>query len=542
MSRSGHPSKKATSDASEKTQPIDFLSPLSVVQGFGPKRVAALNESGIETVGDLLYLLPRRYIDRTIVVPLGTIADHLNATCTVAGRVSKARVERGRRSRLRVLLSDDTGEVELIWFAGVPVYRNMLAIGAGVIATGKVTAHAHVQMVHPLVEVVPDDQEGRMARFLPLYPLTEPMREAGIGHRSLMKSIHRALDAIDNFPQLLPEPIVQKNRFPSIEQSLREIHQPTDQAKLDDCRDRLRYEELYRLALTLQWSRRKFALPGRPMLPGDLPERFKKYLPYSLTPGQEQAVRTLWDDAASHRRMHRLLQGDVGCGKTVVAFLACLPALASGYQVAWLAPTEVLALQTCTLLGEWLTRLGFTIALLSGGTKGEERRRVLAALNDGGLHVVVGTHALLQPAVKFKRLGMIVIDEQHKFGAGQRLALQEKDTASDLLLMSATPIPQTLAKTLYGDLAIVTIPDRPAGRSPVSTHLVPGTRREEMERFILSEIRDRRVAAYYVVPRIEQDDDAETTSAIDTASARLSGGTLKELCIASLHGRMATGE
>jgi ATP-dependent DNA helicase RecG len=400
-----------------------------------------------------------------------------------------------------------------------------------------------MQMVHPMVERLADDGGQQVAQpFFPLYSISEPMRDAGINHRLFSKAVRWLLDRISRFPEVLPEPIERKRRFPPLERCLREIHLPSDPARLDEYLRRLRYEELFRLALTLRWSRRKFALPGRSMLPGDLPERFRKQLPFALTGEQEKAVGVLYDDAASSRRMHRLLQGDVGSGKTLAAFFACFPALAGGLQVAWLAPTEVLALQTIGLIASWLAPLGFSAELLKSGVTAEDRQRITRALADGTARFVVGTHALLQPSVKFKRLGMIVIDEQHKFGAAQRLTMQEKDTASDFLLMSATPIPQTLAKTLYGDLDIVTILKPPPGRQPVETQCVPDGKRSDMERFVLDEIRERGAAVYYVVPRIEQDGSGETLRDVETVSAALRKGAFAGIPCGCLHGRMSSIE
>ena len=524
---------------------IDFLSPVSMVSGVGPKRAAALCESGIETVGDLVYHFPRRYIDRSTIVPLGSIGEHDGETCTVVGTVERARVERGRRSRLRALLAGEGGSLELLWFAGIPLYISVVKPGVKLLVTGKVSRHGHVQMVHPLIERLPEGSDLNAVRPLPCYPLSEPLREAGIGNRLLSKAVEWALGHLTHFPRLLPERIEKKRGFPPLDKCLHEIHLPTGPALLEACRRRLRYEELYKLGITLRWSRRKFALPGRSLSPGALPERFRRALPFALTEDQEAAVRVLYEDAASKRRMHRLLQGDVGSGKTLVAFFACLPALSSGLQVAWLAPTEVLAMQSHRLIAGWLEALGFRAELLTGGVAAGEKRALHGAIASGKARFVVGTHALLTPSVKFKGLGMIVIDEQHKFGAEQRLALQEKDPASDFLLMSATPIPQTLAQTLYGDLDLVTILKPPRGRLPVATHLVNERKRADMEKFVLRQIEECGASAYYVVPRIEQDDTdgaSETIKDAESTFAELKSGTFARIEAACLHGRMSAEE
>lgn len=538
------------SSSNQSSSVIDFLSPVSMIDGFGPKRITALRESGIETIGDLLYHFPRRYIDRSDVVPLSAIEGKVGATCNVTGTIEKVRLERGRRSRLRAMLSDGSGSIELLWFAGIPIYRNMIKPGVRVLATGRVGHYGHFQMVHPLIERLSDETGAAALPCLPCYPVSEAMREAGVGNRAISKAVQWALRHLSHFPQVLPETIEKKRKFPPLFDCLKEIHLPTDIAGLEPFRARLRYEELYKLALTLRWSRRKFALPGRPMTPGALPDRFRTMLPFTLTPEQERAIQVLYDDAASGRRMHRLLQGDVGSGKTIVAFFATFPALASGLQVAWLAPTEVLAVQTYTLVAAWLGPLGLKAALLKGDMAVPEKKAVIKDLALGKIRFIVGTHALLQPSVKFKACGMMVIDEQHKFGAEQRLALQEKDVSSDFLLMSATPIPQTLAKTLYGDLEIVSITGMPAGRLPVATHLVPENKRYDMERFIAQEIEAHGARVYCVAPRIAQNDTpddardagAEAIKDVETIVDGLRNGPLAGVPAGSLHGLMSSDE
>jgi ATP-dependent DNA helicase RecG len=535
--------KERPKHISSPVSTLDFLSPVSMVSGFGPKRASALRESGIETVGDLLYHFPRRYIDRSRITPLASAGDHLDETCTVTGTIERARVERGRRSRLRALLTGEGGAIELVWFAGIPLYRSIITTGARLLVTGRVGRYGHFQMVHPLVERLREDDDGRSVHPLPCYPLSEPMREAGVGNRLLSKAVLWSLDRLDHAPRLLPERIEAKHGFPPLDKCLREIHLPTDLAALEPFRARLRYEELYTLALTLRWSRRKFALPGRVLRAGDLPERFRRTLPFSLTIDQERAVGALYADAASPRRMHRLLQGDVGSGKTIVAFFACLPALASGLQVAWLAPTEVLAMQSHRVIDGWLKSLGFGAALLTGGMAAAEKRAVQESLASGAVRFVVGTHALIMPSVKFKGIGMMVIDEQHKFGAAQRLALQEKDPAADFLLMSATPIPQSLAGTLYGDLDLVTIAKPPLGRQPVATHLVAEKKRADMERFVLDRLHGHHESVFWVAPRIERDDDSgEPLKDAESVFADLSKGIFKGIPAACLHGRLSTAE
>jgi ATP-dependent DNA helicase RecG len=521
---------------------IDFLSSISLVPGLGPSRVAAFKEAGIGTIGDLLYHFPRRYIDRSHIVPLDQLERYKDRECSVIGTVVRTRLEPGRHQRLRIQVSDATGSMEALWFQGVQFFRKSIHTGIRVLLTGKVTFYGRIQMVHPQIETMPEGKDHPDILFLPVYPIPQSIRDSGVQQKMYTKCVLWALRNCHHFPMVIPESILRRRQFPSLEESLNELHTPSDLHNLERYSFRMRYEELYKLALTLRWSRRKFSLPGRSLDPGDLADRFRAVLPFRLTDDQEKAVRVLLDDAASGRRMHRLLQGDVGSGKTVAAFMSCLPALHSGHQVAWLTPTEVLARQSYLQITSWLGSLGFEASLLKGGMGVSERAAVLQGLESGKIRFVVGTHALLMPGVKFKSLGMIVIDEQHKFGAQQRLAIQEKDVASDFLLMSATPIPQTLAQTLYGDLDVVTIAHPPAGRQAVSTHIVPEHKRTEMEKFVLSEIQEHGAQVFYVVPRIEGGDEEEedTLRTAESVYRRLSTGTFARITSGCIHGKLGS--
>jgi ATP-dependent DNA helicase RecG len=364
------------------------------------------------------------------------------------------------------------------------------------------------------------------------------MIEASISQKTLLKAIGWILDNLKHFPQALPSALERRKAFPALEQCLREIHMPSDPVALARFRGRLVYEELYRLAVSLMLNKKKFAKPGRSMCGDSLTAAFRRALPFALTGEQERAVNVLHADAARPERMHRLLQGDVGSGKTVVAFFACLPALESGLQVAWLVPTEVLARQTFSLLSKWCGALSVSVGLLTAASPPGERKKWLDECASGRMRVTVGTHALLRPGVVFRNLGMIVIDEQHKFGAHQRLSLQEKDPRADFLLMSATPIPQTLASTLYGDLDVVSITGLPPGRKPVATHLVPPGRRADLEACLRREITQRNSQVFYIVPRIEGQEAADEPCSAEEVFAALTAGNFSDIACGLVHGRM----
>lgn len=522
---------------------LDFLSPVSRVPGLGPKRAEALTASGQATIGDLLYYFPRRFIDRSTITPIGRVSEFLDSTCSVIGAITRTRVERGRRPRLRIQVTDDTGAIEVLWFHGVTYLRDSLRTGMRVLLTGKVSKYTSVQMVHPLIEPIGENRSQPEITFLPRYAISSAMRNVHVQQRTLSKSIIWVLDNLKHYPNILPAAIEREKGFPPLSECIRQMHLPADPGKQDLFQARLRYEELYRLALTLRWSKRKFILPGRPLLAGSLPDRLKSQLPFSLTNEQQEAIAVLHQDAASDHRMHRLLQGDVGSGKTVVALFACLPALNSGYQVVWLTPTEILAQQTYEIADRWIRPLGVTVGMLKGGMESGEKRRIQQVLDSGEMQFVVGTHALLHPLIRFKKLGMIVVDEQHKFGAQQRLRIQEKDPAGDFLLLSATPIPQTLAKTLYGDLDVVSLKSSPVVRSPVETHIVPEQKRAAMEEFIINEIQNRGSQVFYVAPRIEADEEEEEGIAdVQSLFRELTKGPFSSVKTGLMHGNMDADE
>ncbi len=521
---------------------LDFLSPLEVVPGLGPRRVVALNEAGLSTLGDLLYHLPRRYIDRSVITPIAETANRLNQRCCIVGTVTRTRVERGRRSRFRIQVTDESGSIEALWFEGISYFRQSIRTGMKAFLAGVVSRYTGVQMVHPAFEPLSANADKPATPYVPVYPLTAGMREAGLAQKQLNKTIQWALKSCKHYPQMLPAQLERKKAFPPLADCLSNIHMPQTLQNLGQYRERLVYEELYQLALTLRWSKAAFAKPGRAAEPGDLLERLTGALPFKLTIDQLEAIAVLHRDAASPRRMHRLLQGDVGAGKTIVAFCACLPALNSKLQAAWLAPTEILARQTYALIREWLGPFSMHTELLTGATPPKEKRRIVAALHAGKINFIVGTHALLQESMRFYRLGAIVIDEQHKFGARQRLTMQEKDPAADFLLMSATPIPQTLAKTLYDDLDLVTIRSRPHGRSPVKTRIVPETKRPDMLAFIAEQTAAHDAQAFYIAPRIEQNDESDGVSDAATVYKELVSGPLSGIPVGIVHGRLPVGD
>ncbi len=522
------------------THRTDLLSPLSIIPGFGDKRLSALRQSGIETIGDLLHMQPLRYIDRTRIVPIGELNSYIDDIVSVIGTIERARVERGRKSRLRLLIRDESGTFEVLFFNGVSFMQSSMQIGSRRLFTGRVSLNVHLQMVHPSSETMPEGANAPTEPILPRYSLSEEMREAGVGQAVLCKAVKWAVDKCEHWPEILPAEVEKSHSFVSPKEAVRMLHFPLSMSEPQLAKDRLAYEELWRLCVSLHFSRRKFDLPGRSLVGQNLVRKLIENLPFGLSVDQKSAIEVLHADSASVKRMHRLLMGDVGSGKTITAIFACLPSIESGLQVAWLAPTEILARQSFNQINEISQKLGFTAGILTGSTAPSQRRELLAALADGSIQFLVGTHALLQPAVRFKAIGQVVIDEQHKFGVEQRRTLQMKDPAADFLLLSATPIPQTLAQTIYGDLDPVLIRQSHRKVDNVNTRIVPIEKLGDMYSFIAKELAvDAR--AFFVAPRIETTEENGPDGIDDVVSA-IEKSPLDKCGISVLHGRQKPEE
>lgn len=517
---------------------VDFLSPLSVIPGMGPKRIQALNDAGLYRVEDLLYNFPRKFLNKGAIVPISELVDGKGAL--VRGEITIARVERGKRSRLRVAIRDGSGSMELLWFAGLGYLRKALQVGRTITVYGIPKRFRIMQMVHPEVDYSASAGDNERP-FEPRYSLSGSMRDAKIGQKRLIDAVDWLFEHMRHFPRKLPNYMEEKYRLPDLRESLLRCHFPQSLDELDHWFERIQFEELYEVALNLRWNRRNFALPGRVFSERAMQMTFMQDLPFSLTDDQRMVIEELFRVSDSEKRMHHLLQGDVGSGKTVTAFLATLPALEAGYQIAWLAPTTVLAEQSYKEIYNWLKPLGYDPRLLTGNLPASEKREIQRGLTLGEISFVVGTHALISDTVSFAKLGMVVVDEQHRFGTEQRLALQQKDNRCDVLMMSATPIPASLAATVYSDLELLSIRSMPKGRKPVKTHLVPEIKRGGMLDFVKKRI-ETGERVFWVVPRIDSvEDDCNELADIEAREKELKRA-LTGIQVGVLHGRMTAFE
>ena len=492
---------------------------IQYLPGVGPRRAALLrSELEVATVGDLVHLYPFRYIDRSSVQRIADIHPD-QSYVQVVGTVLKVRLlaKNGAElpadklkynavNRLSAIIGDDSGEMEVVFFKGVKYMHSRLIPGHTFLFFGKPQAfNGRINMVHPEFDAPDNAQAGVLTG---VYTSTEKLKTGGITGKLMCKLIASALDLVlPTLEETLPDYIIREKGLVPLSYALRQIHFPVDQNALAKATYRLKFEELFYLQLSLlkqKYIRSRNAV-GLPMpRVGEAFNRCYQALPYDLTGAQKRVIKEIREDLKGGHQMNRLLQGDVGSGKTMVAVLSALIAVANGYQACLMAPTEVLAHQHFANITKYLAPTGVKAALLTGSTGVAARREIHAGLQDGSIGLIVGTHALIEDTVVFKALGLAIVDEQHRFGVDQRAKLWSKGAggvAPHVLVMTATPIPRTLAMTLYGDLDVSVIDEMPPGRKPVQTLCVGENKRIAMYNFIRDEIAKGR-QAFIVYPLI----------------------------------------
>jgi len=513
--------------------------PVSTLEGIGPKRAQLLEQLGVRTLGELLLHLPTRYEDRSQFTPIAALEPGVEAT--LRGKVVKSRNVplRGKQSIADVRVGDASGEVRVTFFGRGFLVNSVFRIGAEVILTGKLSEGASPSLDNPDYEVLEaeDDTTLNTGRIVPVYPLTE-----GLSQRQLRRWIMQALDLLPEMPtvQVLPEALRQRHGLLDTGKALRWIHFPESAEETQRCRRTLAMQELLVLQTAILLERRTMERSGGIAHAANGPRlrQLHGLLPFTLTDEQDRIIAEVLRDMASPTPMRRLVQGDVGSGKTMVALHAMAMAADSGCQSALMAPTEILATQHYLGLRPLLRALGLEVVLLTGAS--EAPKKVRDALARGSAHVAVGTHALFQKATGFARLGLVVIDEQHRFGVVQRQTLTEKGEMPDLLQLTATPIPRTLALTAYGHLDVSVIRALPPGRQPIDTRHVREARIPEMFAKLRSEIAAGR-QAYIVCPLIEDSEVRQAKAAV-SHHEELCAGPLKGLRVGLLHGRLAAEE
>ncbi|MEO7961734.1 MAG: ATP-dependent DNA helicase RecG, partial [Ginsengibacter sp.] len=488
-------------------------SPIEYLKGVGPHKGDLLKkEAAIFTFNDLLNYFPFRHIDRTQITQIKNISSESNDYVQVKGRLTSVDVPGEKRSRrLVATLRDNSGEIELVWFQGISWVEKTLHIGASYRVFGKAGFYMNrPQISHPEMEELVDVDAEMKAFMEPIYPSTEKLKARALGGRQIARLTATLLQMVGekDIPEILPQNILSKYKLQSRYVAYSNIHFPDALSKYQDAIKRLKFEELFLSQLRMGMMRLRRHTFSKGLLFKNVGNYFNdfynKYLPFELTGAQKKVIKEIRKDIGSGRQMNRLLQGDVGSGKTIVALSSMLIAAGNNYQSCFMAPTELLARQHYNSLSAMLENIPLEVRLLTGSTPARERRDTLEKCASGEIHILTGTHAIIEDTVKFKDLGLAIIDEQHRFGVAQRAQLWKKnDTAPHILVMTATPIPRTMALTAYGELDYSIMDELPPGRTPVTTvHRMEYARPQVMD-FIKSQIGEGR-QAYVIYPLIEE--------------------------------------
>ncbi len=524
---------------------ISLDSPLQFIKGVGPRRAEVLADHGLKTVRDLLFYFPRNYLDRTTVLPIGSL--RIDTSATIIGIVRAHGQLPGRKGRrYEVILGDNSGDITLVFFEGAQYWSRFFKKGMVLAATGQVRYYHTKQIVHPDLERLETDSDKMIhaGRIIPVYPQTADLTKVGLSGKSIRYLTTMIFETLaETVPDYLPETVRAEFNFPAINEAVRLMHYPETREQIEHCRERLAFDELLLFQFLInkrKEQKTKVSKEHRYSEPGPLLKQFKTKLTFSFTSGQVKSINEIFNDLKSPHPMSRLLQGDVGCGKTVVAVAAAVFVAENKLQAAFMAPTEILAEQHYRNWHEILKSLGINSALLTSAIKGKEKAAIIEQCASGDISLLVGTHALLYESIEFAKLGLVIIDEQHRFGVEQRGKLYSKGDNPDLLVMTATPIPRTLALTLYGDLEISTIDTMPAGRKPIKTVWREGSARDKVYEFVKDEVK-RGGQCYIIYPLIEKSDKIELRS-VEEAFKELASGVFGNNKTAMIHGRVKASE
>lgn len=534
--------------------------PVQFIKGIGPKRAEALAEKGIQSVRDLLYYFPFDYVDLSNIEKIVDLRGSIESGkwITVIGTVRRFDLlGRPPRQRFVVILEDETGTVPLVFFRSVNYFKGSFKQGEKLAVSGKVTSFgSKIQIVHPSIDrlnAAADDDESDMGGFLhtkglvPKYGSSGELKEVNLHVKGLRRVMRTVVDEyVDLLPEHLPMPLMARHTLMSLPLAIKEIHFPVSMEGMNESRRRLKFDELFSMQLLLAIRRQsiKVELPGISFnVESKVARQVVNSLPFQLTNSQIKVIKEITEDMRSGKPMNRLLQGDVGSGKTIVALVAMLIAIDNGYQVAFMAPTEILAEQHYQTFATLLAGVPINIRMLVGNQPAKLREDVLTDISRGSAQLIIGTHALIQENVNFARLGLAVVDEQHRFGVAQRSALKQKGASStdqtpypDVLVMTATPIPRTLSLTLYGDLDISSIDELPTNRKPIKTAIRVEGQRETVYKFLREEVAAGR-QAYIVYPLVEVSEKLDLKAATE-AFDHLAKDIFPDLKLGLIHGRM----
>lgn len=519
---------------------LKLNSPLQFVKGVGPKKSQVLAEHGFNDVKDILFYFPRHYLDRSSVTPIANLK--IDESTTIIGKVKAHGILYGRKRRYEVILEDDSGAIKLVWFHGINFWSKLFKKNQLFAATGHVKSYMGLQMVHPDLERLEDETDRMIhaGRIIPVYPQTAEFNKVGLNSKSMRRITTFVFENLkERLTDHLPEDICRLYNFLDLHTAVSQIHYPDKRENIENSRRRLAFDELLNfqfLVFSNKDRKNKIVKKHKYFECSGKINEFIDKLPFQLTNGQNKVWEEIKSDLISNRPMYRLLQGDVGCGKTVIAVMASLFVAYNELQTAFMAPTEILAEQHYRNWNKPLSELNITSGLLTSSLKQNEKLEIAKRCADGEIDILFGTHALIYDYVTFSKLGLVIIDEQHRFGVKQRGKLYEKGDNPDLLVMTATPIPRTLALTLYGDLNISTIDTLPTGRKPIKTVWRSSDVKDKIYDFIIDDAK-KNGQTYIVYPLIEKSDQLELEN-VEDAYEDLSKGKFKNLKIGMVHGKI----
>lgn len=530
--------------------PDNLSTSVQYLKSVGPKRAEAFSQIGINIIRDLLFYCPTKYLDRSTILTSIKVLEYLrngyDGEVTIFGEVTDNELIRyGKKQIFKVRMKDKTGFFECVWFQGIKYFKDVFNEGNYFAVSAKpvLTKYGHLQFVHPDFDRIADNETKdflNTGKIIPFYRVPKELRSTNLGDLSLRKIINQAVEKYANeIPETLPEYLIKEKVLLPLNQTITGIHFPRDYNELDKAKFRLKYEELFYFETLVALRKYSYKNKQKGISFTVKPEPLKKFLnslPFNLTKAQLKVLGEIRKDLESSLPMNRLLQGDVGSGKTIVALISMLIVIENGYQAALMAPTEILADQHFKNISRLVERFGIKVCSLIGGQKKKEREENLEAIKNGSAQIIIGTHALIEGNVVFNKIGLVVIDEQHRFGVMQRSSLIQKGYQPDVLVMTATPIPRTLSLTLYGDLDVSVIDEMPADRKPIKTVLRGENKLPDVYKFIIDKTAEG-YQTFLVYPLVEESEKLELKAA-ESYYKELKENHLKDLRIGLIHGRM----
>ena len=517
---------------------LDLLKPTSSIKGVGPAKNNALVETGIETINDLINHYPRKYLDRTNITQISKIKNNMHVN--LIGKIDASGMVKGRKRQFfKAILKDKSGIVTLTWFRGARYMNQSIKVGDYLAVSGKVEFYNGLQIIHPEYDRLDKDEDPLNSSIItPIYSIPGDLRKSKIDSRFLRRVINNAFKNLNKIPDFFENDFLKDQKLISLDESLRKIHFPTNRQILKDAIKRLKFNEhfFFQLSMVAKRSLMK-KLPSTSLKKTGIQTKLIfNNIDFELTRAQKRVLREIKDDLSLSYAMNRLLQGDVGSGKTIIGVLASAIAVSNNAQVAIMAPTEILSKQHYRSFKNLADHAQMSCALLTGGMPARNRNKIRTGLENGNIDIIVGTHALIQKDIKFSSLGLVIIDEQHRFGVNQRNSLLQKGFNPHLLSMTATPIPRTLAITYHGDMDLSIIDELPKNRIPITTKMVNENRLEKIYSFMIDEVKAGR-QCIIVYPLIEETEKSDLTAAVEMYD-KLKKYTFKDIKVGLVHGRL----